>query len=338
MMIVSCSELQQNTVRVPQIEIKESIRLKTFSLPEVRQLSPKDTGKHIFIPAPVTFLADTTSVCSRNSISDVSFYDPDNIVSKMGPTPYNGFPVIFIEKSAQIQNKEKTSLVEHLKQGENLPLNTVHQDWIIGIILLCVLLYSVIRKKSKNLLAEAARFFLFKGINDSSSRESGGLFLGPSKILNLISFLIIGLFSYIAASYYNVIPVGIKGFSFWLICLGIIFSAVTLRYLVCIITGYISGERVVFKDYLLGVYLSYRFTALLLFVLIILMSYTMLLPVKESIIAGIAVLGIMYLFRVFRLLKIYLKRNISIFYLILYLCTLEILPVVISVKYFTGLV
>lgn len=338
MMIISCSELQQDTVGVIKIEIKESVRLKTFSLPEIRQLPLKDTGKHTFTPVPASFLADTTSVCSRNSIADVTFYDPDNIVSKMESTPYNGFPIIFIEKSARIRNKEKTSLVEHLKQGENLPLNTIHQDWIIMIILLCAFLFSVIRNTSKNILAEAARFFLFKGINDSSSRETVRLFFGPSKVLNMISFLIIGLFSYMAASYYNIIPAGIKGFSLWLICLGIIFSAVTLRYLICIITGYMSGERVVFKDYLLGVYLSYRFTALLLFVLIILMSYTMLIPVRESIIAGIAVLGIMYFFRIFRLLKIYLKRKISIFYLILYLCTLEILPVVISVKYITGLV
>ena len=47
---------------------------------------------------------------------------------------------------------------------------------------------------------------------------------------------------------------------------------------------------------------------------------------------------LMYSIRVIRLLIIFLNRNISIFYLILYLCALEILPVLIVVKYFTGLV
>jgi hypothetical protein len=46
----------------------------------------------------------------------------------------------------------------------------------------------------------------------------------------------------------------------------------------------------------------------------------------------------MYLIRVIRLIIIFLNRNISIFYLILYLCALEILPVLIVIKYFTGLV
>ncbi len=53
---------------------------------------------------------------------------------------------------------------------------------------------------------------------------------------------------------------------------------------------------------------------------------------------GIIVLGILYLIRVLRLFVIFINRNISILYLILYLCALEILPILISVKYISGLV
>ena len=78
--------------------------------------------------------------------------------------------------------------------------------------------------------------------------------------------------------------------------------------------------------------------AFFLFLFIILMSYTEILPVKVFILSGIFILAIIYLIRVVRLFIIFLNRNISIFYLILYLCALEILPVLIIVKYFTGLV
>jgi hypothetical protein len=134
------------------------------------------------------------------------------------------------------------------------------------------------------------------------------------------------------------VPAGINGILFWLICVGVVITAVFLRHIVCSITGSISGEKDVFRNYLLGVYQSYRFSALFLFTLVILMSYTRILPARECFVAGIVVLGIIYLIRVFRLVRIFLNRNISIFYLILYLCALEFLPVVISVKYFTGLV
>jgi hypothetical protein len=179
---------------------------------------------------------------------------------------------------------------------------------------------------------------LFRGINDPFSRDIGGLFHWQSTILNLISFLIIALFSYSAASYNDFIPFGIKGIVFWFISLGIIITAITLRHMVCIITGNASGEKEVFREYLLGVYQSYRLSALFLFVLIILMSYTVFFSAKVYFISGIIVIGLMYLIRVIRLFIIFINQNISIFYLILYLCALEILPVVISVKYFTGLV
>jgi hypothetical protein len=181
------------------------------------------------------------------------------------------------------------------------------------------------------------RFFLFRGINDASSRDIGGLFSWQSTILNLASFLIIGLFTYCFALFYDFLPAGITEINGYLISLGIIISAVTLRHLVCLLTGNISEERDVFRDYLAGVYQSYRLSAMILFVVIILLTYTLLLPSQVFLISGIIALGLMYLIRIVRLLIIFINRNISIFYLILYLCALEILPVGITVKYFTGL-
>jgi hypothetical protein len=281
---------------------------------------------------------DTTSVCVRNSITYITFYDSNNVVFKKNLTSFNRFPFLITEKPAQKQAEARASLINHLKPGKDLPAQPFHDNWIIGVILIAAFLYSLIRTTSKSMFPGVARFFLFGGINDPSSRDVAGIFHWQSTLHNLISFLIIGLFAYCAAYYYNFIPSGIGGIFFWLISLGIIISAVTLRHFVCVIAGNISGEKEVFREYLLGVYQSYRFGALFLFFLIILMSYTLFLPARVGIISGVIVLAIMYLIRVIRLLIIFLNRNISIFYLILYLCALEILPVVISVKYFTGLV
>jgi hypothetical protein len=140
------------------------------------------------------------------------------------------------------------------------------------------------------------------------------------------------------AAYYNVIPNGTRGIVNWLIVLGMVSGAITIRHLVCVITGSASGQQEVFREYLLGIYSSYRFGAIFLFAFIILMTYTEILPVRDFILSGIFIMCIMYLIRVIRLLIIFINRSVSIFYLILYLCALEILPVLIVVKYFTGLV
>jgi len=229
-------------------------------------------------------------------------------------------------------------LIKQLRPGNEMPAQPLHADWMILILLVVVSLYSLVKDASRNLSPGFSRFFLFRGVNDPVSRDSGGLFHWQSTILNFISFLIIGMFAYSVASFYNLIPVGFKGIILWLITFGIISVAITLRHIACIITGATSGEQEAFTKYLLSIYQTYRFGALFLFIIIILISYTKILPVKDLIITGIFVLGFMYLIRVIRLLIIFLNRNISIFYLILYLCALEILPVLIVVKYFTGLV
>lgn len=201
-----------------------------------------------------------------------------------------------------------------------------------------VFLFSLIRASSKSALPEVTRFFLIRGSGDLSSRNTSGLFHWQSTTLNLISFLTISLFAYCTAFYYGLIPYNNNGIIFWLISLGVVISTVTLRHIVCVIIGRVSGEEEVFIEYLHGVYQFYRFSALIIIVLIIVMSYTVLLPVSLSITLGFIVLGLMYLVRVVRLMIFFINRNISIFYFILYICALEILPVLVLVKYVSGLV
>jgi hypothetical protein len=298
----------------------------------------QDTVKRIDISLADKTVIISDSICVRNSIADITFYDSNNIITRIESSSYKRFPFIFTEKNNQMKQEARASLIKHLKPGQEIPVQALHDDWFILIILVAAFLFSLIRTSASAMLPGVTRFFLFRGINDPLSRDIGGLFHWQSTILNLISFLILGLFVYCTVSYFQLIPDGISGFLFWLISLGLIISAVTLRHIVCVITGNVSGEREVFREYLLGVYQFYRFSALFLFANIFLMSYTLLLPARGSIFSGMILVGIMYFFRVIRLMIIFINRNISLFYLILYLCALEILPVLILIKYISGLV
>jgi hypothetical protein len=282
--------------------------------------------------------SDTTPVSFRNIISDVTFYDPNNIVKKIDLESCNGFPFLFMAKNREINGETKKSIIKHLKTGEELPLQPLPEDWVIGIILLIASLFAVVRITSRSLYPGVTRFFLFRGTSEPDPRNITGLFHWQSTILNLASFFAIALFCHAAASVNGIIPSGISGIVFWLIMLTIIIVAVTLRHFVCVITGNISGEKEAMYDYLNGIYQSYRFTALFLFIIAVLMNYTNIIPASNYIIPGIIVFGVMYLIRLLRLFIIFLNRNLSIFYLILYICALEFMPVLILAKYFSGLI
>ena len=340
-MIISWSDLQQDTVPHKITPKQDSIRIKSDSVSTVLSVQPQDSIKHklIRIPQKTVFtFADTTAVCPRNSIADVTFYDLNSFVFRLGYGSYKKFPFNFIEKNRKKEIEARALLIKHLRPGMDLPAQPFHNDWGIILILLAAILYSLIKATTKNVLPNISRFLMFRGSTDPSTRDLGGLFNWQSTILNLISFFIIGLFVYSAASYYNFIPPGSKGILFWLISLGIVIAAVTFRHIICLITGAVSGKEEAFREYLLGIYQSYRLGAFILFVIIILMSYTTIIPIRDYLVFGIIILGLMYLISVIRLLVIFLNRNISIFYLILYLCALEILPVLIVIKYYTGLV
>ena len=340
MMLLPYPEAQQDSVQVKNVPVMDSVSLKSDSSSIVNIIQSKDSvppGVKTSSAKTVPAITDTISVCTRNSIEDVTFYDSSNLVTRIESVHRDKFPFLFTGKNRQIQEEAKASLVKHLRTGEEIQLRSLHDDWIILIILCATFLFAIIRKSSDNIFQGVEKFFLFRGVNNPSSRDIGGLFTWESTIRNLISFFILGLFCYTAASYDNIIPSGISGIIFWIISVTIIIIAVTLRHLTCLVIGAVSEEREVFSEYLLNIYQFYRFSALIIFVVTILISYTTIFPVKSYFIAGLIVLSTLYLIRVIRLLIIFINKNISLFYLILYLCALEILPVIISVKYISGL-
>jgi hypothetical protein len=341
MMIVYCRDIQQDTIQHKITSGHDSSRTirETGSL--VVSSQPKDTAQHKQVSIrqiQLPDLSDTTSVCSRNSIADVTFYDFNNFIFRIRYGSYKPFPYLLLEKARQQQAQDRATLLKQLKDGKEIPPQPLHTDWMIIIIIAAVFLFTVVKSASKSMIPYFEKFFNFRGKKDSKSRDSGGLFHWQSTILNLIAFFILGLFSYAIAAYYEFIPAGFRGILVWLIAFAIISLAVTLRHIVCVITGSASGQQEVFGEYLMGIYQSYRVGAIFLFAIFIVMTYTAILPVQDYIISGIFIMALVYIIRIVRLLIIFLNRSISIFYLILYLCALEILPVLIVVKYFTGLV
>ncbi|HEY5125103.1 MAG TPA: DUF4271 domain-containing protein [Ignavibacteria bacterium] len=281
---------------------------------------------------------DTGSCCHRNSITDVTFNDSANIVTRIDESLLQNFPFVFTGINRKILEETKADLVKHLKSGDELPPDLLHNDWVLPVILLTVLIYGVIKAETFKFFRGVFKFISFRGINESASRDIGTLFNWQSTLFNLASFINISIFAFFSSLWNNILPSGWNGFIYWLIFFAIIISALTLRHFVCIITGNLSGEKEVFHEYLVVIYQVYRIAGLYLLAITVLILYTSLIPVNILFYAGFSLIALLYLIRVFRLFLIFINRHVSIFYLILYLCALEILPVVILLKYVTGLV
>ena len=85
-MIIYGTDLQQDTVPRKNVINQDSTRVKPDSASTTLSLQSKDSVQHKIIIIPqktVVDNTDTTSVCSRNIIADVTFYDSENIILKI---------------------------------------------------------------------------------------------------------------------------------------------------------------------------------------------------------------------------------------------------------------
>jgi hypothetical protein len=276
-------------------------------------------------------------VSERSHISDITFYDSANVITRIDREQINGFPFKFIENNKRREKELNSLLLNRLRDGEDLAVRPLHNDWIIFIILIAAFFYASLPVLSRKVFPGATRFFLFRGIGESEARETNELFHWQSTIFNFITFFNIALFSYCSAFYYDIIPEPASGIIFWLISLGIVIVTITIRHITCILTGRLSGQKEIFDEYLIVVYQSFRYVGFVSFIIVILLAYTELLTFKTLFFTGYISFAVIYLLRITRLFFIFLKRNVSILYLILYLCALEFLPVVVLIKYITGL-
>jgi hypothetical protein len=313
----------QDTIVQKQQHQAESLLV----VPKVRQYS-----------APHQINTDTITVCTRNPVADVTYYDSTCFVYKLDPAITDRFAFTFTEINRDIYLKNKALLVKTLKGGSDLPPHQLNADWMVPVLIFAAFLFALVRTIPGNFFNSMIRFLTMRGVNENSSRDTGVLFQWQSTILNLSSFITISLFGYLLLKHFKVGIEGIGDFLTWLICLGAVTSAITLRHIICIITGNVSSEEETFREYMIGIYHTYRAGGIAFLVVSLLILYTTFLTPGIWFTTGITIAAALYIIRIIRLFLIFMTRHVSILYLILYLCALEILPVVIIVKYVTGLV
>jgi hypothetical protein len=203
--------------------------------------------------------------------------------------------------------------------------------WVI-VIIIALLLYTALLNFSlgsdiKNIFQP----FFSKRSSQSDKDErqiSTGAFIG----LFLLFCLTFGLFLYMLAAYNNVYY-SLSGMPLFAWLSIIIFSLTALKFLVLKIIGFLFDANVIVSEYITTLYLTYFNIAFVFLPIVVCFSLISagLIPV----LLAIAIVLVVVIF-----VWIYLRSSAGIisgfrfhkFYLFIYLCALEICPVLILVK------
>jgi hypothetical protein len=105
-----------------------------------------------------------------------------------------------------------------------------------------------------------------------------------------------------------------------------------VRYLVMSLTGYLFGRQKVFSGYLFHHFINNRMLGILLLPFLLLIPYTEYLLRDVAVYMSLGTAGLIYILKIYRALRYIMKNVIFIFYLILYLCALELMPLLVAIK------
>jgi hypothetical protein len=202
-------------------------------------------------------------------------------------------------------------------------------DWLIGVLVLSIILFASVRliftKYLGQLIHSTTNYSTFSRL----FRERYFNLFHASFRLDLIFNLVMALFSYQILNVFKVNLGFTKSYSVYLVCLLIVAGYFIAKKLIYYILGVITESTSEVHEYLFSITVYNRVLGIFLLPVTATIAFVPLTKVEPVLVAGLVIVAIFYLMSLLRGGKIFLKKHFSISYLILYLCTLEFLPLLL---------
>jgi hypothetical protein len=204
--------------------------------------------------------------------------------------------------------------------------------WVLAVILVLVFFFAILKNAFSKELASIVEAFYNNRALSHINKEDNLFSSWPFLFLYLLFGLTMGMFLYLSGKYFQ-LEYDYSGFEWFLILSGLVIGLFTLKILVLKILGFFLGIQPLVKEYVSILYLSYFNAALIFLPVIIAYSLT---PSRYAgfytylaIVLIVGIFGIQFLRAGTNALS---NHRFSKFYLFIYLCALEICPVIILIK------
>ena len=286
-------------------------------------------------PEPVGF--DTAAVPYYLSDDTLPFlaYPISQLSTRYFCLRDTSMPVLVNLENAPPAKKETRT---EIPSPSDLPEAASHElrpDWLLAIILGSLVLIAWLKLFYDKFLDQMMQAVANYQLSVKLLRDQNIFSKRVAVALNLNFVFIGGAFTYLIFGYYGLRPFALGDFLSYLCYSGCLMLLLMSRYAVLHITGYLFDNTHVFQAYLHQILLIYKSAGIYLIILVIGLAY-----IREElrvcfVYLGMALVSVAYLLRFFKGVQILMKKDVLIFYLILYLCTLEILPFLILYRFFS---
>ena len=243
--------------------------------------------------------------------------------------------IVIIENQTYKSNKPDEKIIITEKRIEIEPRlkgNKLNFDWILGVLLLSFIILGFVRLYFNKYLQSLIKSSISFQESTTMFREKNTLMEKASLLVNLLFLSNISIFVIQLAQFFNIEFGKIKHYYVYLI----VFSGLILLYIFRGLTSWFVGfvflKEKIFKEYFHNVNIYTKNTGLFLFPVVVTLQFLSYEYLAFIIYIGLAGVGVLYILLIQRSFQLINRKNVSVFYMILYLCAFEFAPLLIIYK------
>jgi len=203
----------------------------------------------------------------------------------------------------------------------------INTDWILVVVLMILLVYVIINVKDPKYLRSVVKgignFNFLKKLTISSNIDSNK----SSYLLYFVFCLNLSFFIFYCQLQWSIKPLANTNFLQYIYIITFLIAFLVIKFCLLKLGGNIFGLTRIINKHIIVQYIYNQWLGLVLLPFICIIPFINK-ELKEIILyLGIFCISMVVILRFIRGIKILIEKQFSIFYLILYLCALEILPV-----------
>ncbi len=248
----------------------------------------------------------------------------DTIISKVYPDT-----LTYTLSDSLFQKFIKPSYFENLTEGiynfNFIPKNQFVENWAILLLVFLLILIVTVVVSSEKYLVQLFQSIFNRVVANRLFKERFGSLLEGAYRLDILFFLVAGLFAYQAV---NIFGGSESSILIYGACLGAVFVWIVGKFLIYRLTGLIFDTSSETREYIFYLKSGNRVLGLLLLPIAISLFFVKSNFAVLLFVFGAILIVFFVILGLYRGIKVIGQKVFSIYYMILYLCTLEILPLI----------
>ncbi len=211
-----------------------------------------------------------------------------------------------------------------------------HPAWLFLYLFILFGFFAWVRMSYSNIMSQTVQASINFQVAVRMFKDKSVLQNQLDNILYVIYFLTVACLLFFLEERRGLQPYGLRGGTLYLFNLALLAGVFIGRIFLVNMLGSLFNQMELFREYLYHLFIFNKLMGLVILPMLLFVIYTKGIFQDVVIWATLGVVGVILVMRIIRGIAFSLKKDISIFYMFLYLCALEIVPLALLYRWLEG--